>query len=427
MGQPVISTVKKLSDKDIIIAVSHGRDTLRMSYEDGADDLLLRSALTLNGVPLVECRPNECPTCSGLLAAGYGRDSISADEIRAVSEGVNAGFESLERSVETIAPLLGLLETGLYMISDRLVFPTDGNGRFFWDVPPEMTEYPAYCDWFYDSEFATVTDLQGAFIYPTQSPDKYDESRVLEYMERFGSGKDIPRAVAMYALGGMSALLDGHHKACAAARLRIPLNCIMITPCVQFYDAKNEMNKLYFKSCLYSQQLVFDDGLILPDDVRDKYNDDFDRMKKRIRRMEGSAVITRPESSGYTVRRWEKCYTDSAGCYPTAREYSNMLASGAAEICSLPSDEIIDRLKTCREPLITVSSVLMQMKLTGDRRIKETATKFARHKICPETKPMILTAIKTLLDIDDEETEQLFVELAVCDDRDIAEAALERW
>ena len=37
-----------------------------------------------------------------------------------------------------------------------------------------------------------LIELKGAFLYPTQSRDRYDENRVKYYMDLFSSGKEKP-------------------------------------------------------------------------------------------------------------------------------------------------------------------------------------------------------------------------------------------
>ena len=220
----------------------HDADALACSVRNGAyalkterlddrshyGDMLLPSVLTLHGVPIVQMKTALCPTCSGLLAAGYGLSTADAGELSRISEAVNADFVGLAESLEILKPLLGLLPDGIYLLRDTVVYPTDGEGRFFWAVPPEMTHYRAYSESIYSHETLTCVSADGRFLYPSQSPGRYSAERVQYYTERLQAGRNAPRAVAYHVLGGMSVLLDGHHKACAAARLHIPLRCLVI-------------------------------------------------------------------------------------------------------------------------------------------------------------------------------------------------------
>ena len=99
-------------------------------------DHLLR--LTLRGTPLLSWQDPVCPTCQSLLATGWGLDTADCPELETVRETLNGGFTHLEEAIQDIAPLLGLLEPGLYVIADGDAYPADGGGRFFWDVPDDF-------------------------------------------------------------------------------------------------------------------------------------------------------------------------------------------------------------------------------------------------------------------------------------------------
>lgn len=85
----------------------------------------------------------------------------------------------------------------------------------------------ATCDCCYDHEFLTAVNSFPAYLYPTQSDDLLNDERVQYYVDEFRCGKK-PHGIAYHEAGFISALLDGHHKAAAAAQLGIPLNCLTI-------------------------------------------------------------------------------------------------------------------------------------------------------------------------------------------------------
>ena len=105
------------------------------------NDAWVLSWLTLRGTPLLSRKNSGCPTCASLLATGWG--PADCPELETVRETLNGGFAHLEEAIPNIAPLLGLLEPGLYVIADGDAYPADGGGRFFWDVPDEWTEASA--------------------------------------------------------------------------------------------------------------------------------------------------------------------------------------------------------------------------------------------------------------------------------------------
>mgnify|MGYP003364032401 FL=1 len=68
--------------------------------------------------------------------------------------------------------------------------------------------------------------------------DDFTQERVDYYTQRFDTTDTFPRAIAFYCAEGISVLLDGHHKACAAARLGRQLPCITIFPFGGYFYAQ---------------------------------------------------------------------------------------------------------------------------------------------------------------------------------------------
>lgn len=79
---------------------------------------------------------------------------------------------------------------------------------------------------------------QREVIYPTQSSELIHEERVDEYIQIMKNGSNPPRGLAYYEKGFVCALLDGHHKACAASALGKRLNCLTIIAPDSFRFAK---------------------------------------------------------------------------------------------------------------------------------------------------------------------------------------------
>ena len=186
------------------------------------------SCLTLRGTPLLSRKDPGCPTCASLLATGWG--PADCPELETVRETLNGGFIHLEDAVPALAPLLGLLEPGLYVIADGDAYPADGGGRFFWDVPDAWTEMPATAgvalqDDDYEWEYSSSAPV---FLYPTQRRSRFDPDREAYYEERLRQDGPPPRAVALRIHQGLNLLLDGHHKAAAAARLGRAVPCLTI-------------------------------------------------------------------------------------------------------------------------------------------------------------------------------------------------------
>lgn len=198
------------------------------------------SQLLLNNKPIVQGKYPVCPTCAGMLATGYGIENINSPELKRVREYMNREYEGIVKSVEAIKPLLGLLNDGYYVLADVKLYPTDGQGNFFYSVPNELTYNLATCNEYYDSTFYSGAVGIPAYIYPTQSAELIQEKRVDEYVEIFKSSNNPPRALAYFEEGFVCALLDGHHKACAASVLGEKLNCLTILSPDSFIYADGE-------------------------------------------------------------------------------------------------------------------------------------------------------------------------------------------
>lgn len=212
----------------VIFHVSNGKGTLTHRISEEGRDYDFFSQLILNDKPIIQGKYPICPTCAGMLATGYGIENIESPELRKVRETLNGEYKGIMKSVEKLKPLLGLLNDGYYVLADTKLYPSDGQGNFFYSVPNELTYNQATCDQYYDSNYYRVADGYPAYIYPTQSADMIQEERIEDYVKIFEKSKNRPRAIAYYEAGFVCALLDGHHKACAVANLGEKLDCLTI-------------------------------------------------------------------------------------------------------------------------------------------------------------------------------------------------------
>ena len=138
--------------------------------------------LTLNGKPLVQGEYPACPTCSAMLARGYGIENINAPELAAVRDKINGEYTDISNAVDNISPILGLLKDGYYVVADAVVYPTSGDRHFFCNVPDKLSETEAACTEYYDHIFYEVTDGYPAYLYPSQSNNCLNKSRAKEYL-----------------------------------------------------------------------------------------------------------------------------------------------------------------------------------------------------------------------------------------------------
>ncbi|MBR5087859.1 MAG: hypothetical protein IK093_00370, partial [Ruminiclostridium sp.] len=216
-----------------LVRVVGGRKALTQINSGETDEYDFKINLMLNGKPIMQGEYPVCQTCCALLARGYGIEKTDCEELKTIRDKINSDYTGFRSALSNIEPILDLLDDGYYVVAYAKLYPTDGSGHFFMNVPDEMTDTDAACSDYYNSEFLTITQGFPAYIYPTQSNSSLDTERAAHYLESIDM--DIaPRAVAYYDYGFVCALLDGHHKAYAAAMkgcllpalVIIPLSCI---------------------------------------------------------------------------------------------------------------------------------------------------------------------------------------------------------
>lgn len=218
----------KWCNSAIMFRVQNGLGTITHKSGKEDKDYCYYSHLLLNDKPILQEYIPVCPTCTGMLATGYGIENIDCPELKAVRECLNSDYTDIRNSAEMLKPLLALLDDGYYLLADVPHCPTDSNNNFFWSVPNKMTYNPACCDEYYNSEFYNAVMSFPQYLYPTQSAEVCNQKRIDEYVEILKDNPNPPRALAYHEYGFISALLDGHHKATAAVLLGQKINCLTI-------------------------------------------------------------------------------------------------------------------------------------------------------------------------------------------------------
>jgi hypothetical protein len=378
-----------------LVSVEEGRGALRQVMVDEADsgnDYMAHMALTLHGQPLVLGRMPGCSTCESLLAAGYGIES--AAELSAVGERLNNGMDGgIVAAVDTLAPILGLLEDGLYAVADVPHCPTDGSGRFFWDVPSEMTAYPA-------TAMALSYDFHctpgvPTFLYPSQMPGKYDEARVRHYMEQLRQGARF-LAVAYHLCEFMSVLLDGHHKAAAAALLGERVHCLTIIPLTSVV-----FDPPYTPTRRVVQEFNF--AGIRVERIPAKW-------KKWVAKGFGSAKkAALAKGRPAEARIWEPAYAEAAKWYPTAAQ---MGQSAGLKLSEITDEAVESRLSDpSGEGVDWLMAALSVLALSHDDRLKPLALRCAKPGNTAELRAEAFRVLASLTD--DADAEQVFIDYLV--------------
>lgn len=214
----------------VMFLVENGKNTICERYGPENDDYECSSQMLIDGRPVIQARLPGCPTCKGMLAAGYGIENVDCPELKAARDCMNSGFVSIKDSAEKIKPLLGLLEDGYYVLADTISLPSNGEGKFFYDVSGELRSYDSVCEEYYCNwNYKSIRHFP-LFLYPTQSASLINNERVEYYARMMNTGTNPPRALAYHYAGFVNLLLDGHHKACAAASLGEYVRSLTIIP-----------------------------------------------------------------------------------------------------------------------------------------------------------------------------------------------------
>ena len=202
-----------------------------------------------------------CPTCSGLLYSGYADRRIIEKWLREIREKTHNLKALDDEFIKNFSPIIDLFKPGVYIVSIIEHQPTDGgNNASFFDKA--LTNLGIEdCDNFFetvDEETATMVrdeikrlcrpklfwhqfgrryephglpnrnfGTRPEFLYPTQPKSLLQENTVEKYIDMIQKGKR-PFGVAYYFSGCMSLLLDGHHKATAYHRCKLPIPCLTI-------------------------------------------------------------------------------------------------------------------------------------------------------------------------------------------------------
>ncbi|MGN0585765.1 MAG: hypothetical protein ACI4JF_00645 [Oscillospiraceae bacterium] len=384
----------------VLVSVKNGRGALAHVSETAPNYDDFHSRLMLNGTPIMQGKYTWCPTCCGLLAAGYSIENADCKELRDIRDKINGGYTDINAAAENISPLLGLLGDGLYLVADVTHYPSDGTGRFFYNVPKELTYYDGACDYYWLSGLLTTGDIYPAFLFPTQSAEMINRERVEYYKDILRRDPDSVRGIAYYEKGYFSALLDGHHKAFAAAELGLPLNCITILPVSYYYtDPPYDKNKPADGIAFCNIKIPFE-GIRKAQHKKPIWGYNSHRKTEKITPFESPVT-----GHGFDI---------SCQKYPTAYELaaiSAVLGDGENLTAETAEKWLTERETETEEKLTCALRYFLR---TDPPQARSLAFKIIRlgGDILP-----IREAYRTLLSFRDEETEQLFIDYLINADK----------
>jgi hypothetical protein len=231
-----------------LVEVCQGKGVLREVY--GEADRNTFSTLMFGNQPLFQLQGDEyyCPTCEKILRSGYGLEQSKEFRLDKLNE--DKRQVSFEQLIQSIKSLLGLLSSDYYILLDTKLYPTNGNKHLFWEYPNENSSLPGTCIYYFKDECCTWGNLRPYFTVATQPVKKISKDRV-EYYRNNPRG----RAIAFYIDGYMTALLDGHHKAMAAALQHEMVDALVIIPC---NNTKRLQGNGEYKNYVGFDSMIFD-------------------------------------------------------------------------------------------------------------------------------------------------------------------------
>ena len=354
--------------------------------------------IKLNGIPLIQAQIPDCPTCSSLLATGYGIENTNCKELLEIQEKINSNYVNLETSIDNMKALLTLLKSGFYLIADAICYPTDGE-NFFWNVPNKLKEFssagPAYLG------EGTYVFNQPVYLYPTQTTDSYNKDRVEYYVEKFKNSADNkPRAIVYNFKDFINFIVDGHHKACASTILKEPVSCILIIPAKIYED--------YYKNTRLNFSGILMDYKNIPKEyTRHIKKERFSPSQEKFEIKDG--IVNN--------REWEKEYINSAKYYPSIIDYANVI-----DIMHDNEIEVNDIfIRNCLENFdkdsqIKMKKLLYLLEFTDIKKAQEIALKYARKTLREEEidKELKQLVYRILLSAkNNEEVEKIFIDYLV--------------
>lgn len=231
-------------DEAVLVKVEEGTGSLAFESNDQGMRVLL------NGQCLFSINDEQyCPTCGGTLWRGYGERDLSMAEAMRLGGRINESYSGIAEAVSRISPLLGLLTSGYYFVADYRLFPIIGR-EHFWNSCKIPGDYePPINTKFHD-------DCCPSYMLPSQQASRCNPEQVEHYIHRLDEADRYPRAIGCYLGGNSVMLLDGHHKAAAAASRGQMVKCLVIMPVSLSprYAAETEGTLLYDGNVLRSDQ-----------------------------------------------------------------------------------------------------------------------------------------------------------------------------
>lgn len=128
----------------ITFSVRNGKALLRPCVIHDPDSDAGIHTLSWHGSPLIRFYTEAwCPTCAEFVYAGFSNDDEGAAQFLSSLAEWNQTGVGLNEAFTALTPLFSLFADGYYRLEERELYPTDGNGHFFWAVGNEKQPNPA--------------------------------------------------------------------------------------------------------------------------------------------------------------------------------------------------------------------------------------------------------------------------------------------
>lgn len=238
----------------ITFSVHNGKALLRPCViHDPNSDAGIHT-LSWHGAPLIRFFSESwCPTCAEFVYAGFVDDDEGTAQFLSSLDEWNRPGVGLDEAFTALTPLFSLFSDGYYRLEERELYPTDGNGHFFWMLDNEKQPNPATTGlWTADTDFHYQSG-EPCFLLPGQPPSRFNPQRAEYYRDKPDS-----HALAWHMNDSwLCVLLDGHHKATAAALEGRPVKTWVISQpvamsynetqrqCLRFYDGEQLEEALF--------------------------------------------------------------------------------------------------------------------------------------------------------------------------------------
>lgn len=383
----------------VLLYVSNGLGDLRMAYGIGEDNNW-KSFMLLKDIPLVKWHSDEnnCPTCEKLISAGYGLENVNEEIIDAIRSCMSQSYETLDLVVDELVPILKLLPSGYYVVADLPLYPSDGNGQFFWNQSNQPVVNKGTC-WIYYKQMLAKGIPK--FLLPSQLPQHYNEEKIKMYQKMYRGGEPL-RGLAFYMGDYLCTLLDGHHKAVAATLEECEFRCLTILPVHSISSTKDEEN------LKISIGGVWIDAKNLPAKFNKQFKKKF-RQTTRLKTEEVEKYLTM-ESDCWEQFKWPQELLDLGKHYPDA------FTMACIEFAGDLSDERIHKLLQYEEVGVEDKLEIIFKALVGleDVRATKLAMEIAKNE---GLRNLWQDTFEYLATIQSEKIEDFFINYLVNDER----------